>query len=45
MQEKSVTSDVIYKLNDKPPIFDSFFAAFQHVLAVFVGIITPPLII
>ncbi len=42
---KSLKADIIYGLNDKPPIFESFFAAFQHVLAVFVGIITPPLII
>jgi len=42
---KSQTSGVIYSLNDKPPFFESVFAALQHVLAVFVGIITPPLII
>ncbi len=42
---KKQTNGVIYGLNDKPPFFESFFAALQHVLAVFVGIITPPLII
>jgi len=39
------SNGVIYGLNDKPPIVESFLAALQHVLAVFVGIITPPLII
>ena len=42
---KQTSSGVIYGLNDKPPIVESFFAALQHVLAVFVGIITPPIII
>jgi xanthine permease XanP len=38
-------SELIYKLNDKPSAKESFFAAIQHVLASFVGIITPTLII
>ncbi len=37
--------DVIYRLDDRPPPVEATLAAFQHVLAVFVGIITPPLII
>ena len=32
-------------LNDKPPVRESIFAALQHLLAIFVGIITPTLII
>ena len=36
---------LIYGLNDKPPLHVSLFVALQHVLAVFVGIVTPPLII
>lgn len=36
---------LIYGLNDRPPLKDTFFAAIQHLLAVFVAIITPPLII
>ncbi|MCK4980537.1 MAG: xanthine permease XanP, partial [Candidatus Delongbacteria bacterium] len=36
---------IIYGLNDKPPVLDSIFAALQHLLAIFVGIITPTLII
>ncbi|MGG6264809.1 nucleobase:cation symporter-2 family protein [Leptolyngbya sp. AN03gr2] len=38
-------SQLLYGLNDKPPIAEAIFVAFQHVLAAFVGIITPPLII
>lgn len=36
---------MIYGLNDRPPFKDAFFAALQHLLAIFVAIITPPLII
>lgn len=38
-------SELIYGLEDKPPVGEAIFVAFQHVLAAFVGIITPPLII
>jgi xanthine permease XanP len=38
-------SGLIYGLNDKPPVIEAIFVAFQHVLAAFVGIITPPIII
>lgn len=37
--------DQIYKIEDKPSFKDAVFAAFQHLLAIFVAIITPPLII
>lgn len=37
--------DLIYALDDKPPFLEACFAAIQHVLASFVGIITPTLII
>ena len=36
---------LIYGLEDRPPLRDAFFAALQHLLAIFVAIITPPLII
>ncbi len=36
---------LIYGLEDRPSLRDTVFAAFQHLLAVFVAIITPPLII
>ncbi|MGN0901660.1 MAG: solute carrier family 23 protein, partial [Succinivibrio sp.] len=38
-------SDLIYKLEDRPPLAETLFAAVQHLLAIFVAIITPPLII
>jgi xanthine permease XanP len=38
-------SELIYRLDDKPPVLESFFAAIQHLLASFVGIVTPTLII
>lgn len=38
-------SELIYGLYDRPPIVESIFVAIQHVLAAFVGIVTPPLII
>ena len=41
----SQESELIYKLDDKPGAKESFFAALQHVLASFIGIITPTLII
>jgi len=37
--------ELIYGLNDRPPIRETIFAALQHLLAIFVAIITPPLII
>ena len=38
-------SELIYALDDKPPVLESLFAAVQHLLAAFVGIVTPSLII
>jgi xanthine permease XanP len=42
---ETAASDLIYGLHDKPPFRQSVFVALQHVLAVFVGIVTPPLIV
>ena len=36
---------LIYGLEDRPPLRDTLFAAIQHLLAIFVAIITPPLVI
>lgn len=44
-QEASPKSELIYGLDDKPPVAEAIFVAIQHVLASFVGIITPPIII
>lgn len=42
---KTTGSELIYGLYDRPPLAESIFVAVQHVLAAFVGIVTPPLII
>lgn len=39
------SSGLIYGLDDRPPFREALFAALQHLLAIFVAIITPPLII
>ena len=36
---------IVYAVESRPPVLETFFIAFQHTLAMFVGIITPPLII
>ena len=47
MEENKTNKDtgLIYGLEDRPPLKDTLFAALQHLLAIFVAIITPPLII
>ncbi len=42
---KVFKTDLIYQLEDRPPLKDTLFAAIQHLLAIFVAIITPPFII
>lgn len=42
---QQVSSAIIYGIEDRPPFKEAFFAALQHLLAIFVAIITPPLII
>lgn len=38
-------ADLIYGLEVRPPLRETLFVALQHVFAVFVGMITPPLLI
>lgn len=38
-------SELIYRLEDRPPLPQTLFAALQHLLAMFVAVITPALII
>ena len=38
------SNDLIYSLDARPGFLESGFAALQHVLASFIGIITPTLI-
>lgn len=42
---ESVKTGLIYGLNDRPSLRETLFAAAQHLLAIFVAIVTPPLII
>lgn len=42
---EKMNAGLIYGLNDRPPVKETVFAALQHLLAIFVAIITPPLII
>lgn len=43
--ESNTNLGLIYGVNDRPPLRDTLFAAIQHLLAIFVAIITPALII
>lgn len=45
MSTKGTTDDLLYELHDRPEPLKALFAAFQHILASFVGITTPALII
>lgn len=40
-----IKTDLIYGIEDRPSLKEAVFAALQHLLAIFVAIITPPLII
>ncbi|MBE4586075.1 xanthine permease XanP [Vibrio navarrensis] len=42
---KTPKHDLVYQLNDRPPLPQTLFAALQHLLAMFVAVITPSLII
>lgn len=38
-------ADLIYQIEDNLPFQDALFAGLRHLLAIFVAIVTPPLII
>lgn len=42
---RQTKSELIYRLEDRPPIPQTLFAACQHLLAMFVAVITPALLI
>ncbi|MDF1569492.1 MAG: nucleobase:cation symporter-2 family protein [Spirochaetaceae bacterium] len=42
---QAAPTDLIYGLDAKPPALQAFFAGLQHLMAIFVGIVTPPIII
>ncbi|CZF77948.1 Xanthine permease XanP [Grimontia celer] len=43
--ENARPSELVYRLDDRPPLPQTLFAAFQHLLAMFVAVVTPSLII
>ncbi|WP_028239777.1 uracil-xanthine permease family protein [Stutzerimonas azotifigens] len=43
--QQPAESELIHGLNDRPAPLPALFAALQHILASFVGVITPPLVI
>ncbi len=45
MERGSTAPQLLCALEDRPPLRDTLLVALQHVLAVFVGIITPPLVV
>ncbi|KAA1195162.1 uracil-xanthine permease family protein [Photorhabdus heterorhabditis] len=42
---KKSDSELIYRLEDQPPLLQTLFAACQHLLAMFVAVITPAILI
>ena len=43
--DSNKNNGLIYALEDRPPLKDTLFAALQHLLSIFVAIITPALIV
>jgi NCS2 family nucleobase:cation symporter-2/xanthine permease XanP len=43
--EEERETEVLYKLEDRPPFYETVVLSIQHMLAMFVSIVTPPLII
>ena len=44
-QRAEARSELLFKLNDRPPVGQSLVAALQHAAAIFIGIITPPIVV
>ena len=42
---KSPATDLVYRLEDKPPFANALLSAVTHLLAIFVPMITPALIV
>ncbi len=43
--QQTAESDLVYRLEDKPPFFNSLVSAITHLLAIFVPMVTPALIV
>ena len=41
----AISSKLLYRLNDKPPVKDSLFVALQHVCAIFIPVVTPGVLV
>ncbi|MBN2859886.1 MAG: purine permease [Sphaerochaetaceae bacterium] len=44
-QREEAKSELIFRLNDRPSLAQSLIAALQHSAAIFIGIITPPIVV
>ncbi|OQY32754.1 MAG: xanthine permease XanP [Spirochaetaceae bacterium 4572_59] len=42
---QQLKADLIFNLEDKPSVGKAFFAALQHMMAIFIGIVTPAIVI
>lgn len=45
MSNTTASDQIIYRLDDRPPLGQTVVAALQHLLAIFVGIVTPTLVL
>ncbi len=45
IDEQDIEEDIYYRFEDRLPLGETILLGFQHMLIMFVGIITPPLII
>ena len=44
-QHQTEEADLVYRLEDKPPFFNALISAITHLLAIFVPMVTPALIV
>lgn len=44
-RDANVSDEVVYRLDDRPPLGHTIVAALQHLLAIFVAIVTPTLVL
>ncbi len=45
MPPESLQPQLLFKLDDKPPVLGAAFVGFQHLLAIISGILTAPFLI
>ena len=44
-EQQTAEADLVYRLEDKPPFFNALISAITHLLAIFVPMVTPALIV